>query len=348
MQSRVDRLLQKMEEESLDSIVITDKYNINYFSGFTGTTAYLIILPKSRYLVTDFRYLEQAQKQCAGFEIIDNKSGDIKKLVKNCKRTGFENNSILYAQYMKLADIFTSLVPINDLLINLREIKDENEISNIKKAVRIADNAFSHIIKFAKIGMTEIEVADEIEFYMRKNGAEALSFDTIVASGKRGAMPHGFPSDKKIENGDLVVLDFGCYYNGYASDMTRTFAAGNVPQEMLDVYNTVKFAQQSVLDVICNGASCRKMHEIAQDIIDKKYPGSFGHALGHGVGLEIHELPTLSPKSEKKLEVGNVVSVEPGIYITDFCGVRIEDLVLITKENCEILTKSTKELIYIA
>ena len=348
MKERINRLLSKLDEKSLDSIVVTDRNNIRYLSGFTGTTSYLVISHAKRYLVTDFRYVEQAEKQCGDFEIIDIKKTDVKKLVSDMKHTGFENETILFAEYKKFSEIFSSLEPVDNMLTLLRSVKDENEIKNIKKAIQIADDAFSHVVKIAKSGMSEKDLADEIEFYMKKHGASSLSFDTIAASGARGAMPHGFPTDKKIENGELVVLDFGCFYNGYASDMTRTVAVGEVSKEQIDIYNTVKEAQKRATEEIGPGKKCADIHMIAQNTINEKYPDSFGHALGHGVGLEIHEMPTLSPLSKLTLVPGNVVSVEPGIYIQGFCGVRIEDLVLITNKNCEILTKSTKDLIYIA
>jgi len=347
MKQKLALLIDKLDENNLDSILITDLNNVRYFSGFTGTTAYLIITKHNNYLITDFRYIEQANGQCPDFEIIDHNAQDVELLTKQLENTGFENETISYKNYIKFEKLFKKLICVNDLITTLREKKYEDEIINIKHAVKIADDAFTHICKYAKEGMSEIEVANELEFYMRKNGAEKLSFDTIVASGARGAMPHGYPTDKKLVSGELVVLDFGCFYNGYASDMTRTLAVGNVDDKLIDVYNTVLDAQMSVLKVISDGQSASLMHKTAQDIIDKKYINTFGHALGHGVGLEIHELPTLSPKSKKILEVGNVVSVEPGIYIPGLCGVRIEDLVYITKNGCEVLTKSTKKLIYI-
>lgn len=347
MKSRVELLCEKLSKNNLDSIVITDLNNVRYFSSFSGTSAYLVISKKKRYLVTDFRYTEQASIQCDGFEIIDYKKSDIKDLVADFKYTGFENESISYRDYVKFSSVFKNLVGVNNLLGALREIKDNEEVKCIKKAVEIADDAFSHIVKYMKVGMSEKQIADELEFFMRRNGAERLSFDSIVASGIRGAMPHGYPTDKCLENGELVVLDFGCFYNGYASDMTRTVAVGNISDKLIDMYNTTLNAQLAAIDNISAGKTCMDIHNIAQGIIDKKYPEAFGHALGHGVGLEIHEMPTVHQKSEKILEESNVISVEPGIYIPSVGGVRIEDLVLITKNGCDVLTKSTKKLIYI-
>lgn len=347
MNDRIKRLCEKLVENNFDSIVITDLNNVRYFSSFSGTSAYLIISENKRYLITDFRYVEQASKQCLGFEIIDYKTTDIKKLVKDFKSTGFENETISYKDYVKFSEVFENLVNADGLLNTLREVKDNEEIINIKKAVEIADNAFSHIVTYMKPGMSEKQIANELEFFMRKNGAEKLSFDSIVASGTRGAMPHGYPTEKQIQNGELVVLDFGCFYNGYASDMTRTVAVGKISDKLLDMYNTTLNAQLSALEKIKSGKVCKEIHNVAQEIIDKKYPDTFGHALGHGVGLEIHEMPTVHSKSEKMLAEGNVISVEPGIYVPSVGGVRIEDLVLITKNGCDVLTKSTKKLIYI-
>ncbi len=342
--SRIKKLRRYLVKNELDSALITDLKNVFYYSGYTGTSAYLVIGLDFLYLMTDFRYITQAKEQCPHYEIIDIRQNDIKKICANLEMTGFENLSISYNSYMKFKNVFKNLICMNGAILEFRAKKSAAEIKNIKKAVDIADKAFTHILKFAKAGMTEIEVANEIDFFMKKNGAEGNSFDTICASGKRGALPHGFPTSKKLENGDLVVLDYGCVYNGYCSDITRTFAVGDVSNEAKKVYDTVLKAQKEAEDFLSAGKKCADAHILAAKIIDKSYCGYFGHALGHGVGLDIHEQPTLAPKNESVLCAGNIVTVEPGIYIPSFGGVRIEDMVCIKRDGIEILTKSDKDL----
>lgn len=229
-----------------------------------------------------------------------------------------------------------------------REIKDEEEIAKIRAAEKLGDEAFSYVLNFIKPGISELDVAFELEFFMRKNGASGLSFDTIAASGIRSAMPHGVASEKIIEKGDLLTLDFGCVLDGYCSDMTRTVAVGSIDSKGKEIYETVLAAQKAGLEYIAKGKVCSGADAAARKVITEAgYGKNFGHALGHSVGIEIHESPTLSPKCDKILVPGNVVTVEPGIYIENFVGVRIEDLVLITDSGVENFTHSEKELIIV-
>lgn len=345
--TRIEKLRKAMLKKKLDSILVTDLKNVFYYSGYTGTSAYLIITFDNLYLITDFRYVTQCIEQCPLFEIIDFKETDVNKLCEKFCATGFENLSISYNSYISFSKMFKNLIAIDNMILNFRAVKSADEIKSIKKAVEIADKAFSHILKFAKCGTTEIEIANEIDFFMKRNGASGGSFDTICASGERGALPHAFPTTKKLEYGDLVVLDFGCVYEGYCSDITRTFAVGDIDKEKKKVYDTVLLAQKTALENVKKGVKGLDVHNIAQNIIDKDYKGMFGHALGHSVGLDIHESPNLSPKNDKPLTCGNVVTVEPGIYIPDFCGVRIEDIVYISKNGAKVLTKSEKELLHV-
>ena len=236
-------------------------------------------------------------------------------------------------------------MPIDDAVSNMRAVKDDDEIKLIAGAEQIGDMAFRHILDYIKPGVSERDIALEIEFFMRKNGGEQLSFDTIVASGVHGSMPHAEPDDRVIEKDTFVTLDFGCVYGGYCSDMTRTVCVGKADSRMKDVYNTVLLAQEESLSMLKAGVKASDVHLNAQRIIDEKYPGTFGHGLGHGVGLEIHENPSLSSRNINMLEVNNVVTVEPGIYIPDFGGVRIEDVVVIKDDSYENLTHSPKKLI---
>lgn len=344
---RCEKLIPLLREKGLDGLLITDRKNVAYFSGFSGSSGYLLITEHMRVLVTDFRYTHQASIQTKEFEIRDSagtKPGDI---INTSLAIGFENKSIGYDEYCRYSDVFANLRPLDDELVKLRSVKDDYEISRISQAAEIADKAFSHIITYMKPGMTEAEVALELEFYMRKNGAEKLSFDSIIASGANGAMPHATPGQKKICDGELVVMDFGCMVDGYCSDMTRTVAIGEVSDRHIEVYNDVLAVQEKCLGMLSPGVNCRDVHMYSWETLNGKYKDCYGHGLGHGVGLEVHELPNLNSRSGFSLVPGNVVTVEPGVYINDFCGVRIEDLVLITDSGIRILSKSTKELIKI-
>lgn len=344
---RINKLLAVMKDMECDCAVITDRANVRYLSGFTGSAGYLIISEKENLLITDFRYIEQANIEAKSFEVINLKDFNEKDYGNRFLSTAFENESVSYMEYLKIEGNFKNLKPLNKQLLKMRSIKDAKEIECIRKAEKIGDDAFSYIMSIIKPGMTELQVAREIDFYMLSHGAERLSFETIVASGARGSMPHATPTENTIKNSDLVVMDFGCVFGGYCSDMTRTVGVGNISDEHKEAYHTVYTAQQKALEKIKAGVNCADIHNTAFDIIDEKYRGMFGHALGHGVGLEIHEQPTFAPKSDHSLNENVVISVEPGVYIPDLCGVRIEDLILVTKDGYENLTNSPKELILI-
>lgn len=344
MNKRLDLLKKYMAENNLPSIVITDEKNMRYLSSFSGE-GYLVITRDTNYLVTDFRYTEQAGVQTDGFEVCDAASLDAAKAFGDLEIAGFENESISYLRYDSLCKVFKTLIPIGSTLMDMRAVKDSDEIEAIRTAESIGDKAFEHILDFIKPGVSEREIAIEIEYFMRQNGAEAIAFDSVVATGAHGAMPHAEPDDRLIKNGDFVVLDFGCMYKGYCGDMTRTVCVGKATEEMKRVYSTVLRAQLSSLDMIKEGVKACDIHNNAQRITDEHYPRAFGHALGHGVGLNVHESPNLSPKNDKPLRCGNVVTVEPGIYLPGFCGVRIEDLVVVEGQNYTNLTFSSKNLI---
>jgi len=333
-----------MVENSLPAIVITDEKNIRYLTSFTGE-GYLLVTQTKDYLVTDFRYTEQAKIQTNGVEICDIASFDAKDAFGNLEIAGFENETISYNRYTFFYNIFKKLVPIGSTIMDMRAVKDSEELEAITIAESIGDKAFEHILSYIKPGCSEKEIALEIEYFMRKNGADDISFDSVVATGSHGAMPHAEPDTRTVKKGDFIVLDFGCVYKGYCSDMTRTVSVGKATEEMKRVYNTVLRAQQTSLDMIRAGVKACDVHNNAQRIIDEIYPRSFGHSLGHGVGLNVHERPNLSPKNDKILEKGNVITVEPGIYLSGFCGVRIEDLVIVEDGGYKNLTSSSKNLI---
>ncbi len=343
MNKRLAKLKEYLRANKLDSSIITDRKNMQYFSGYTGE-GYMFVSEDLCCIVTDFRYTEQAEKQTQGFTVCDSADFSPEENFSSFEATGFEDRSIGYLRYEAFKKIFKNLIPLGTGLLDMRAVKDDEEISNIRMAEHIGDMAFSHILDYIKPGVSERDIALEIEFFMRRNGAEALSFDTIVATGAHGAMPHAEPDQRVICNGDFVVLDFGCVYKGYSSDMTRTVCAGKATSEMKAVYNKVLEAQLSCLDMLKAGVKACDVHNNAQRIIDTCYKGCFGHSLGHGVGLDIHENPSLSSKNLNPLVVNNVVTVEPGIYIKDFCGVRIEDLVVIKEDGILNLTNSHKNL----
>ena len=352
MINRVNNLREQMKSEGISSFLITSPYNLRYLTGFTGTTGLALIGLEEAFFITDFRYTEQAAKQCVGFEIVKN-VGPILEVVadlvesKNIENLGFEESFVPFKQYVELEGLLeVDLIPVSGMVEELREVKDEEEISIVEKACEIADKAFSHILTYIKPGMTEIQVANELDFYMRSLGASSVSFETIVASGLRSAMPHGVASEKVIEQGDMITIDFGCYYNGYVSDMTRTISLGEPSDKLREIYNVVKEAQQKVLDVAKPGMTGVELDAVARDYIASKgYGEAFGHSTGHGIGLEIHEGPNVSKLAEKAFVPGNIITNEPGIYLPGIGGVRIEDDMLVTENGIKRLTHSEKELI---
>lgn len=338
-------------ELDLDGILISKPENRLYISNFTGSTGYVLILKDNTYFLTDFRYMEQAAKQCSGIEVIEiTKEKTLEKFIasKNITKLGIEDLFITYQQYSELKSNLkdVELIQLGQEINKLRIIKTEEEVQSIKTAAEITDKGFEFILPLIKPGKVEEELALELEFFMRKNGAVRNSFDFIVASGVRSSLPHGKASNKVIEAGDLVTFDFGCVYNGYCSDMTRTVVVGNANDKQKEIYNIVLEAQQTALASVKPGLKGMDLDKISRDIITKYgYGEFFGHNLGHGVGLEVHEMPTLSPAGDIVLEPGMIITIEPGIYLPNFGGVRIEDLVLVTDTGYEVLSKSTKEFI---
>lgn len=340
-----------MEQKGLDAIVVLSPYNRRYLSGFTGTSGSLLITQDTKQLITDFRYIQQANSQAEDFEIINQNGPMINKINEliqhgDYKNVGVEADLITYNEYQSLNTDEVQLSSIEGVIETIRMIKDDFEIKQIQKAADIVDETYEHILKWVKPGMTENEVNNEMEMFMRSKGATCSSFDTIVASGHRGALPHGVASNKVIEEGDMITLDFGALYEGYVSDITRTFAIGEPKEEMKKIYNIVLESQLAALEQIKPGMTGKEADSIARDIISSYgYGEQFGHSLGHGIGLEVHEGPALSQKSDIVLEENMCVTLEPGIYVEGLGGVRIEDDVLVTKNGLQRFTKSTKDLI---
>lgn len=349
---RIEKLREKMAAKEIQSFLVISDPNRNYLSGFTGNESFTLITKDGAYFITDSRYTEQAKLQVKDFQILEYKGKIIDFIAdlvnsKGIKNIAIEENIVTLSFYQELKSKYTGEILSGQKEIeDLRMIKSKDEIEKIKKAASIADNGFSHLLNFIKEGMTEREIALELEFFMKKQGASGLSFETIAASGNRSSLPHGAASEKVIKNGEFLTLDFGCIYQGYCSDMTRTVAIGDVSSKMIDIYNIVLEANMRVLKSIKEGIACKDIDAIARDYIrEMGYGDNFGHGLGHGVGREIHEAPRLSPASDTVLKSGMVVTDEPGIYLPGEFGVRIEDLVLVTEDGLEVLSKSPKELI---
>ncbi|RTQ92889.1 M24 family metallopeptidase [Lysinibacillus telephonicus] len=349
---KLEKLRKALEENNLDGLLITNEYNRRYITGFTGSAGVAIVTKEDAVFITDFRYTEQAKKQVQNFRIVQQEGtlyNEVAKQVElmGIKSLGFEKDTVTYGMFETYKSLIKAeLVPQSGLIEKIRLIKTEQEINIIKVACEIADNAFTHILKFIKPGVTELEVSNELEFFMRKQGATASSFDTIVASGTRSALPHGVATDKVIEKGDFVTLDFGAIYNGYVSDITRTIAVGQPSEKLVEVYNTVLQSQLLALEKVGPGMTGIQADAVARDYLASKgYKEEFGHTTGHGIGLEVHEGPALSFRSETVLEPNMVVTIEPGIYLPGIGGVRIEDDILITETGNEKLTHSSKELI---
>lgn len=348
-----------LNNRNLDAMVITDPFNMCYVSGFRGGEGVLYISGTQKVLITDSRYTEQAENESDFTVVEENREHPRTTILRECMekeektegfRMGYEDQSLLCSQFDKMrADLdVTEWVPMKGDVDALRQIKSEEELAYLAKAEEIGDKAFEKILTILKPGMTELEVAAELEYQMKKEGAENLSFSTIVASGLNSSMPHAIPGEKKLEEGDFVTMDFGCTYKGYCSDMTRTVVLGKASEKQKEIYNTVLKAQLAALDTIKAGVTGKSVDQVARDIIaEAGYGDCFGHGLGHSVGLFIHEEPRLSPNGETVLEEGMIETVEPGIYVPGFGGVRIEDMVAVTKEGCVNFTHSPKELIEI-
>ncbi len=352
--TRLDKLRIAMKEQGIDAVLVLEDLNRRYLSEFSCSSGMLLITVTAAYLITDFRYYEMALNQASKqFEVLDLKGVDerhsfIEKAFLGCKTVGFEGDYMSYASYLSFKEKHPSFefVNIGSMIETLRQIKTADELLSMQKAQDIADNAFSVLMKNLNPSqMTEIDVAVELEYLMRKSGAEGMSFDTIAVSGDASALPHGTPRNVKLKKG-FLTMDFGAKVDGYCSDMTRTVVIGKPTEDIKRLYNTVLLAQTSALEYLKAGCDCGEADKIARDIINKDYDGTFGHSLGHAVGLLVHESPALSPRGfGNKLVVGNVVTVEPGIYIFGKYGCRIEDMVAITEDGVYNFTHSTKEML---
>jgi Xaa-Pro aminopeptidase len=347
------RLAELLPGAGVDLLLVTELVNLRYLTGYSGTNGLALIGPGSRTFVTDFRYVEQAADEVdASFER-HRAPQDLLALVPGLLpdgpvRLGFEDAHVSMRAHARLRgslDERVELIAAGGLLERLRAIKEPEEVERIGAATALADEAFERLLADGLVGRTEREVALSLEMTMRELGAQRPSFDPIVAAGGHGALPHAQPRDVVIEPGQLVVIDWGAELDGYCSDCTRTVATGELGTQAGEVYALVRAAQLAGLEAVRPGGDGREIDGVARGVIERGGHGEhFGHGLGHGVGLEVHEVPRLSQRSEDRLQVGNVVTVEPGVYLPGELGVRIEDLVVVTEHGCEILTSVPKEL----
>jgi Xaa-Pro aminopeptidase len=354
MNARVDRLVAALPEAGADLLVVTSLVNVRYLTGYTGSNGLALIGPDIRLFLTDFRYTEQAavevdgtfQRRIATLDLLDG-IGDA--LPDGPVRLGFEDAHLTVRSHRRLRELLpqrVELVPAGDAVESLRAVKEPGEIERITAAAALADAALRQVMEQGMAGRTEIEVARALERAMQDLGAQRPSFDAIVAAGAHGALPHAQPRDVAIPAGELVVIDWGAELDGYCSDCTRTLATGELSETALEVYELVRRAQLAGLDAVRAGVGGRDADAAARTVIDEAGHGThFGHGLGHGVGMEIHEGPRLSQRSDAVLEAGNIVTVEPGVYLPGELGVRIEDLVVVTESGRDILTSLPKELI---
>ncbi len=352
--NRLKKLRQSLAEKELDGIFISQAENRYYLSGFDGSAGYLLITPENSILATDFRYLEQVKRQAPDyqlFQISGGTAGWFPGLVTELKlsRLGFEAGEVTFSLYRQLTDSLNKtksslqLVPVDELVESLRAIKEPDEIELITRAVEITDKAFEYIEEVISPGMTEMEVAWELEKFQRQQGSQTMPFDIIVASGPNAALPHAKPSQRKINSGEPVVIDMGARVEGYCSDFTRTLCPGKPDDTFKKVYDTVLGAQLAAIALIKEGMSGEEADSFARTVIaEAGYAEAFGHSLGHGVGLAEHEQPRLGPNSTEPLASGMVFSIEPGIYLPGWGGVRIEDLAVMEKGEIRVLSRGKK------
>lgn len=377
--TRRAQLIKELMQEPIDAVLINNPSNLYYYTGFTGGEA-MFLMPVNGdimstyafelcgisndshaitndwpdgYVITDSRYYEQVEKECEGLQLVKWESkgmaATIQELLSEDKKIQvILEDDMSLAQYMKLTEVCKNCAFTlgSKWIQRPRMVKDAEELEKLEQAEHIGDAAFTHILDIMKPGVSEREIALELEFFMKKQGASKLSFDTIVASGANGSMPHAQVTDRLLQNGDFVTMDFGCVYQGYCSDMTRTVAIGTPTDEMKKVYQIVLDANLRAMEQITAGKRCNEIDAVARDYIrEQGYGDYFGHGLGHGVGLDIHEEPRFSPKCDVITQENMVITDEPGIYLPGQFGVRIEDLVVVKQDGYQKLSQSEKKLI---
>lgn len=348
------KIQEKIKECGLDALLLFSTVNIRYAAAFPISDGAVLIMPDEAWMFTDSRYIEAARSEAAGVTV---EQFDVKRPLRTCirehldscgcQRVGAEEGSLSHGDWLRYEQALgRELLPAQSLLQELRSVKEPDEVQSILQAQRIAESALDAVLGMIKPGIREREIAAELSYRMLLLGAEGNSFDPICISGTKTSMPHGVPGDEKVRMGDFVTMDFGCLKNGYCSDMTRTVAVGRASEEMRRVYDTVLRAQEAGIAAARPGAAGAAIHNAAAKVIsDAGYGAFFGHSFGHSLGLEIHETPNASPLNDRPMPCGAVISAEPGIYIPGSFGVRIEDMLYLTQEGCENLTKAPKQLL---
>jgi Xaa-Pro aminopeptidase len=353
--SRADRVAARLAERELDLLLVTDLVNVRYLTGFSGSNGLAIVGPDTRRFLTDFRYVERAKAEVSGFDL-QPAPQELRAALANGwpagdLRVGFEDQSVSVRRHAELRETIPDrieLVPAGGLVEAERAVKEPGEIAAIGAAAALVDEIYAWLLERGLVGRTEREVALALEQEMRVRGASGPSFDSIVAAAENGALPHATARDVAIPAGTLVTLDIGARLDGYCSDCTRTWATGDLPDDLAAIYETVLRAQETALDAVRPGPEGREIDAIARDIIAAAgHADHFGHGLGHGVGMDIHEAPRLARTAEARLEAGNVVTVEPGIYVPGRGGVRIEDLVVVTEDGRDVLSGTSKALTFV-
>ena len=354
VKGRIERLRALLTEKVVDAVLVTKEENVHYFSGFRGDSTALLVTHERLLLVTDSRYTEQASGEASLYEVVEQRDGLYQKVAELAVEAGvvalgYEGAALVCDQYEKLKEMLGEISFDTSLALDaLRQVKDTDEIALIRRACAIADEGFAHIIRYIQPGMTEMDVAAELEHYMRTLGSERPAFQTIIASGVRGSLPHGVASDKVIARGELVTMDFGAVCAGYHSDITRTICVGRADVRQREIYDAVLSAQMRALAALRPGVTGIEVDRIARDsLAEKNFEQYFGHGLGHSLGLEIHEEPRLSKAGKHIMQPNMLITDEPGVYIPGWGGIRIEDTVLITADGSEPLTRAPKEFIEI-
>ncbi|MBI3924896.1 MAG: aminopeptidase P family protein [Armatimonadetes bacterium] len=353
---RMEKIRQRLESSELEGLIVVGAENRRYLSGFTGSNGWLLITGELQLLVTDGRYWSQVEDQSPDWQIVRFKAQDHGRLSRilaqrfqelgGSGRLGFEMDHISFAQHEQMEEDFAGigLVPTSDLVEALRQVKDADELERMRRAAAVADRAFLKMLEHFREGVRESELCAELEYLLQKEGARKPAFDTIVASGPNGAYPHAGVTDRRIGRGELTTLDFGALVDGYASDITRTVWLGELPEPALTVHRVVRDAQRAALDAVRPGISAAELDGVARKIIeDAGYGEAFSHSLGHGIGLAVHEPPTLRSTTETVLEPGMVITIEPGIYLPGETGCRIEDTVLVTDSGFDSITRAPKQ-----
>jgi Xaa-Pro aminopeptidase len=336
----------------MDALVVSLRPNTRYLTGFTGSHAIVVVTASESWFLTDSRYSTQSAREVKVFRRIITRDDGWKtiarrKLTRGCRRVGFESESVTYAQYASLRDTLprVTLVPSRGIVEELAITKDPSELESVTRAVAITDEVFREILPFIRPGVRELDIAAEISYRHRRHGAEGDAFEPLVSGGERAAVPHARATGRELRAGELVTLDFGCVVDGYCADLTRTVGIGRIGRQQRAQYATVLAAQRAALEVACAGMLASELDAVARSRIEAEgYGRYFTHALGHGLGLRIHERPGISSLSGERLRIGSVITIEPGIYIPGQAGVRIEDDIVLTSSGCSVLTAAPKEL----